>query len=397
MPSAARHARTPTVGAENPKGRGTPAADRLPVTVCVVNYNGARYLAATLAAVRALRPAPAEVILVDNASTDEGPALVEARFPEVRIVRRARNDGPGAARNSGVTAARFDRILFLDNDVAPAPDCLPPLLRVLDADPRAVCVMPRVVHAKPADRVQYDGVGAHLLGMNMLFHQECPHARLRTGTRPVDSMVSAAFLFDRRRWGADPPFDDALFLYLEDHEFGLRARLLGHRIYVAPEAVCTHREGTPEVSIRATGRYTGIRITETILNRWQLLIKLYRLRTILLYLPSFLLFEAMQLVGAAARGWLPHYLRALRLLLSGERALLARRRAFQARRRGDELAVVTIAPLPFNPALARGRLDRAAQEILARVLRLNHRLVRGFRPRRRAALLGGRAERPSGN
>ncbi len=369
---------------------------RLPVTLCIVNYDGAHYLPATLEAVRAMRPAPAEVLLVDNASTDDSVALVARRFPEVRVVRRARNEGPGAARNSGVRAARFDRIFFIDNDVAPAPGCLPPLLRVLDGDPRAVCVMPRVIHATPADRVQFDGVTAHLLGMNVLLNPERPHSQLRTATRQVASMVSAAFLFDRRRWGAEPPFDDAFFLYLEDHEFGLRARLLGHRIYTTPEALCIHREGTREVSLRATGRYTPTRITETILNRWQLLIKLYRFRTFLFYLPSFLLFEAMQLAGAAARGWLPHYLRALRLLAGRRRPLLARRRAFQARRQQDELAVVTIAPLPFNPALARSGADRLAQRLLARLLALNHGVVSRLQPRQRP-LLAGRVERPSGN
>ncbi len=372
------------------------AADRLPVTLCIVNYNGARYLPATLDAVRAMRPRPTEVLLVDNASTDGGLALVRRHYPEVRIVRRATNDGPGAARNSGVGAALCDRIFFIDNDVAPDPDCLPALLRVLDADPRAVCVMPRMVHADPPDRVQFDGVSAHLLGMNVLLNQERAHSELRTTTRQMASMVSAAFLFDRRRWGAEPPFDDGLFLYLEDHEFGLRARLLGHRIYATPEAVCRHREGTPEVSIRATGGYTPTRITETILNRWQILIKLYRPRTFLLYLPSFLLFEAMQLGGALARGWLPHYWRALRLLLGRGRQLLARRRDFQARRRCDELAVVTIAPLPFNPALARSGMDRIAQRLLAGLLDINRRVAGRLQPPG-PPLPARRAERPSGN
>ncbi len=374
---------------------GPNGAGRLPVTLCIINYNGAHYLPATLEAVVALDPAPSEVLLVDNASTDDGPELVAARYPQVRIVRRARNDGPGAARNAGVIAARFDRIFFIDNDVAPEPDSLAALFRVLDGDPRAVCAMPRVVHAEPADRVQFDGVTAHLLGMNVLCNQEQPRAGLKTVTRPVASMVSAAFMFDRGRWGPEPPFDEALFIYLEDHEFGLRAGLLGHRIYSTPEAVCIHREGTRDLSIRATGKHTPTRVSQTILNRWQLLIKLYRLRTFLLYLPSFLMFEAMQLLGALARGWLPYYLRAMRELLRELRPLLARRRAFQRQRRRDELALVTVEPLPFNPALARSRLDRLAQTLLQRLLRRNDRLVRQLRLVQRPAVAGG-SERSSG-
>src|SRR4051812_30246955 len=57
------------------------------LAVCVINHQGREVLASTLAAVRAQRPPPAEIVLVDNASTDGGPDHVHAWFPEVRVVR----------------------------------------------------------------------------------------------------------------------------------------------------------------------------------------------------------------------------------------------------------------------------------------------------------------------
>ncbi len=351
---------------------------RLPVSVCVVNYNGRTYLPETLEAIRRSSPAPAEVLLVDNGSTDGSFALAPAHLPGVRILRLSSNRGPGAARNVGCREASFDRIFFLDNDVRPEPDCLGVLHAALDRAQSALCVMPQVRHDVDGGPVQFDGVAAHLLGMNVLLGEGRDPATLRTRCREAGSLVSAAFLFDRRRWGAEPPFDEALFIYFEDHEFGLRARLLGHRIYVEPRAVCRHREGTIGLSLRATGEYRPARIRQSILNRWQLLWKLYRIRTLLLYLPSFALFEIMQFVGAMTRGWGRHYFHALYTLLGMRGELVARRREFQKRRVRDELPLLDIRPLPFNPALARGRLDLGAQRLLAAALFLNDGLVRSM-------------------
>ena len=70
-----------------------------PVTVTVTNYNGAKYLDWCLRAVQNLVPAPAEIIVVDNASTDGSVSLVRERFPEVRLITLEQNRGPCPARN----------------------------------------------------------------------------------------------------------------------------------------------------------------------------------------------------------------------------------------------------------------------------------------------------------
>ena len=115
-----------------------------PVTLCIVNYNGERYLPRTLEAVRGSSLAFDEILLVDDASPDRSVALVRESWPEVTVLARATNGGPGAARNAGYAAARNDLILFIDNDVALTPGCAERLrTALLEREEAAVAMLGR--------------------------------------------------------------------------------------------------------------------------------------------------------------------------------------------------------------------------------------------------------------
>src|SRR3954451_3942117 len=106
-------------------------------SACVVNHEGAGVLAAALEGVLGLRPAPVEVILVDNASRDGSLELARRVAPGLRAIRLAANAGPGPARDAGYRAARFGRVVMLANDVRPEPGCAAALSAALDRHPQA--------------------------------------------------------------------------------------------------------------------------------------------------------------------------------------------------------------------------------------------------------------------
>ena len=350
----------------------------------MVNFNGARYLPVTLTAVQAIRDRFTDVLLVDNGSTDYAVEDAERAFPDLTVIRLGENRGPGTARNEGLRRARSDRILFIDNDVVLHPDCPHELGAALDRNPDAVMAMARVLFADDPETVQFDGAGSHFIGLMTLRHASTrleplrdAEARRGVGVDPESgSLVSACFMTDRGRWGLEPLFDEELFLYLEDHEAGLRARLLGHGVISAPAALCYHGPGTPGISIRETGRHTSLRVQQTILNRWQLVLKLYSLRSLLLLAPALLLFEIFQLLGALRKGWLREWSAAAREATRRLPSLARRRRSFQARRRLSDGAVLEGGPIPFNPATHATRLERRARSVLDAMAAANWRLVR---------------------
>ena len=86
------------------------------ITVVIPAYNGtSRYLEQAIRSVMAQRYLDREIIVVDDASTDNTEALVQA-IPEVRYVRHSRNAGQAAARNTGARLAQGPYVAFLDQD-----------------------------------------------------------------------------------------------------------------------------------------------------------------------------------------------------------------------------------------------------------------------------------------
>lgn len=349
--------------------------------LCMINFNGSGHLAASLGCIHELREQFSEVVLVDDASTDESVEVAGSIMPEARIIRLSRNSGPGAARNAGANALGATRVLFVDNDVVLNPEVLPLLEVALDAFPAAAMALPRVVSASNPEHVEYEGGDAHVSGLISLRTPESEDPVSETGL--VGSLITCCFLLDRARWGSDPLFDERLRIYLEDHELGLRARMQGKDLIAVPEAVCLHGPGTPGLSIRDTGHHTPTRIRNTILNRWQVILKLYQRRTLILLAPYLTLFELYQLAGCLVLGWGREWWSAARELTRRRGELGDRRRAFQATRRRGDASVLVAGPHPFNPALSRRLPVRLFHGLLDFVAAANWGLVRG--------LPGGRA------
>ena len=110
------------------------------VSVVIPAYNGtSRYLEPTIQSVLAQTYADYEIIVVDDASTDDTGALVQ-KIPQVRYLRRSQNGGQAAARNTGAQVAQGPYLAFLDQDDLWEPTFLEETLRILKSSPRAPLV-----------------------------------------------------------------------------------------------------------------------------------------------------------------------------------------------------------------------------------------------------------------
>lgn len=321
-----------------------------PITLCIINYNGAQHLRRALAALREQPWTFEEVMLVDNASDDESIAVARALCPDLRVVQLARNEGPGAARNAGFAAASCDLILFQDNDIRLEEKAVEALLHHLNEHRSALAVAPRVVYENARHIVQFDSADCHFLGLMATRHADAPVATADRQAVCTTSLVTACFLIDRQRWRGGPLFDETLGFNLEDHDFGVRATLSGHELWVEPAACVHHGSGTPGLSYRPGSRPSAQRLYYLTLNRWIIITKCYSRRTLLLLAPILVAFELLQFVWLASQGHARTWARAFRTYLARRPQLREARAQVQRMRTVQDGKLLRDACLPLTQA-----------------------------------------------
>ncbi|MBI5365116.1 MAG: glycosyltransferase family 2 protein [Planctomycetes bacterium] len=339
-----------------------------PVSVVVVNFNGAEHLPHSLGALRALRGPVGEILVVDNASTDGSAELVPALLPNARILRLATNAGPCAARNAGLRAAKHRLVLALDNDAVVPPDLLQQLLPALLTG--VALVQPRSVFFDEPARVHYDGGGFHYAGLIALRNFYVPLAEAEgRGVVDIDCAIAVALLCDRDALLAAGGWDERYFILFEDLDLSYRLRARGLRIRSVEDALVLHRGGTRGISFREGPDYPRSRVFLHARNRWMFLARNLTARTLLVALPGLALYEVVALAFAVANGAAGEWWRgkrAARALWSTLRDELAAERS--VRTTGDR-ALLAGGPLVLTPAIARSPLKRAASGMLDVLLR----------------------------
>ena len=342
----------------------------LQITLCMVNYNGERYLKQSLGSVFLTNCRFQEVLLIDNASKDRSLEIVGEQFPGVTVTELGRNLGPAVARNTGYNIASCDRILFVDNDVILGQNCSDQLTHILDENSGVAVAMPRILYADNQNIIQFDGADSHFLGLMALHNANRPIHETTDVPKLLGSVVTACFLVDRKRLGDEKPFDDDFFFSYEDHDFGLRTRSLGLEIMSVPSAVCYHLGGTEGLSWRPGRQYPSKRVFFLIRNRWQIIIKHYAMRTLVLLFPILLLYEVLQFAGAIKKGWLPQWGKGLIWVITHLPETLRKRRMIQKVRRTPDREILVGGPIPFTAELTDSRLERMVRATMDRFVAL---------------------------
>lgn len=341
----------------------------------MINHNGEKYLAESMEAAVGRSGEAREVVLVDVASEDGSVAYVRRHFPTVRVVQLSENRGPAAGRNAGLEAAGTDLVLLIDNDVRLADRCVTRLMEALRTHAEAAVAMPSVLYAHDPQRIQYDGADAHFLGLQTLHGENRPVATQDAQVRRIGSVVSACILVDRSRLPAGEPFDESFFIYFEDHDLAVRVRALGWEVLAVPGAHCFHGPGTEGLSIRALGRYSSMRVLCLIRNRWQFILKVYSLRTLVLLLPVLALYEMAQAVVVLRKGWTREWRRAAWWILTHRREILAKRSLVQGSRKVCDRDLLNGGAIPFREEVATTRIERGGRRLLDEMTGLYWRCV----------------------
>ncbi len=230
------------------------------MSIIVVSYGTREMTLACLASiVRETRAAAYEVLVVDNASPDGSAEAIAAAHPSFRHLPQMRNLGFAAANNLAAELAQGEYLLLLNPDTVVLDGAIDKLVAFARRRPQAGIWGGRTLFGdgslNPSScwrrqslwNLFCRGVGlAMLFPDSPLFHSEGYGGWKRDSEREVDVVTGCLLLIGRTLWRALGGFAPEFFMYGEDADLCLRARTLGARPAITPEATIVHYGGATE-------------------------------------------------------------------------------------------------------------------------------------------------------
>lgn len=215
-------------------------------SVCVANYNGAAMLEDCLGSVLSqLGDISIEIIVHDDASSDDSVALLRERYPQVELIVSTENVGFCASNNRMVEQARGEFVLLLNNDAALHADAVSSLLAAA-----RVAAAP-VILTLP----QYDWSTNALVDRGCLldpFYNPVPNLDSARGN--VAMAIGACMFLPRSLWNDLGGFPDWIESIGEDMYLCCLARLHGHDVTALHYSGFRHRLGASFGGARVTGK-----------------------------------------------------------------------------------------------------------------------------------------------
>jgi GT2 family glycosyltransferase len=226
------------------------------ISVVILSWNDKSHLEGLLKSLaNSTKTRSMEIIVVDNASTDGSPEMVEADFPSVNLIRNKENLGFPKGNNMGVKASRGKYIYILNSDIKVLDGCMDALADFLDQNPRVGMVGPKILNGDLTHQSscrQFPTVWNNFCeaaGLAKAF----PKSKFFSGEhmfyfegdrlREVDVLVGCFWTVRREALDEVGLLDEGFFIYAEDVDWCKRFWEAAWRVEFCPTASAIHYRG----------------------------------------------------------------------------------------------------------------------------------------------------------
>jgi len=331
------------------------------VSVVIVNFNSGDYLVNCVASVTAAEYPRKEVLVVDNASSDNSVATMLARFPQLHVVQREVNSGYAAAANLGIGFTKGEFIVTMNPDTLVDDRWLHELVEATYRHSHGAFFQPKILLMNNHRVLNTAGNMIHVAGFG-----------IARGIGQLDTeeykegeicYASGACVLARRKALQEIGLMEELFLaYGEDKDWGWRASMMGWQSIYVPSSKILHDWNA---ALRP-GKFYLLEF-ERQLSIW----KNYAKRTLVLLLPVLLSVETSVLLYALTKGRFREKIKSYADLIRLRRLIIERRNTTQERRRfSDRFLISRFTTETKHPYVSAGRI------VLERFVGLLFELVR---------------------
>lgn len=228
--------------------------------IVILNWNGAQMLRRFLPSVTS-HSEEAEVIVADNASTDDSMQVLREEFPRVRTIVLDQNYGFAEGYNRALRQVEADVYVLLNSDVEVTPHWLTPILSYLETHPECAAVQPKLLAEHNREMFEYAGAAGGYIDRygypycrGRVFGSVEPDHGQYDSTASLSWATGAALVIRSAAWHAVGGLDATFFAHQEEIDLCWRLRARGYDIVCCPASVVYHVGGgtLPQGSPRKT-------------------------------------------------------------------------------------------------------------------------------------------------
>jgi GT2 family glycosyltransferase len=229
--------------------------------VVILNWNGRNFLETFLPSVLEYSARCADVIVADNASTDDSVAFLQEHYPQIRIIEHPKNGGFSKGYNDALKQIDAEYYILLNSDVEVTPNWITPVIEMMDADPSIAACQPKLRSFEDRSQFEYAGAaGGFIDAYGYPFCRGRIFDVLEEDRGQYDDAcevfwATGACLFVRADlYHALGGLDEDFFAHMEEIDFCWRLKNNGHKVMYCPDSTVYHVGGgaLPKSSPRKT-------------------------------------------------------------------------------------------------------------------------------------------------
>ena len=221
------------------------------VAVVILNFNGRKFLEQFLPNVIAnCDPTLAEIVVADNASTDDSVAFMREHYPEIRLIENGSNGGFATGYNVALRQIEAQYYVLLNSDIEVAPRWIEPVIEMMDADPQIAACQPKILSYYNKERFEYAGAsGGFIDKYGYPFCRGRVFQNLEVDGHQYDEpkevfWATGACMFVRADlYHQIGGLDDNFFAHMEEIDLCWRLKNAGYKVYCCPQSWVYHIGG----------------------------------------------------------------------------------------------------------------------------------------------------------
>ncbi|MBL7137188.1 MAG: glycosyltransferase family 2 protein [Bacteroidales bacterium] len=214
------------------------------VSIVAVNFDHPKVTCDFIESLHKITYPNFEVIIVDNKSPNDDPAIIKERYPNVILYESHVNWGFAGGNNQGIMRAKGEYVLLLNNDTIVDQDFLEPLVEKLETNPRIGAVSPKIRFYYDPEIIQY--AGFHLINRYTVRNSSVGFREKDKGQYDEDRETAyahgAAMMVPMRVIKEIGLMSYIFFLYYEEADWSYRIMKAGYQIWYVHHSLVYHKE-----------------------------------------------------------------------------------------------------------------------------------------------------------